>query len=126
MMGRHPRDLLIEYRKRWDPKWFKRYLPWYSRALPSYVDDRAAILEGVSRICRIFNQLEADNWEPVLGDSPSLAHWELSPKFPLRERWSSIEYYDADKWQQEEQNHGVDYKAILLLSAVGFLNGYLS
>jgi len=127
MDGRHPRDLLSEYRKRWDRKWFNRYLPWYCRALPSKVAERAAILEGVSRLGRIFNELEHDNWEVILGDSPSLAQWELSPRFPLRERWSALERYDPEKWARERQEVGkIDYRNVVFFATVGLLNGLLS
>jgi len=132
MVGKHPRDLMMDYRRRWDPKWFRRHLP---RGLNINIKgfrhatkQWEAILEGVSRIQRIFTELEEDNWEVILGDQPSEAQWELSPKFPMRVRLTdSEEVYTPIKWTR----HGkaatrIDYATIGFYAAAGFLSGYLA
>jgi hypothetical protein len=126
MNGRHPRGLLIEYKMRWDQKWFKRHLPWYCRALPSFVAERAAILEGVALIGRYIKELEEDNWEVVLGDDPSKAQWNQSIKYPLHERRPELECYKPEKWVRERIDNSIDYISLVISAGCGLVFSLLS
>jgi len=124
MSGKHPKELLTAHRMRWDPKWFKKHLPWYCRTLPSFVEERAAILEGVNLIQRYLKQLEKDDWEVVLGDDPSRAQWERGVRYPLRGCVPDLEYYNSEKWALE--GVAFDYVSLGVSAALGLALGLLS
>jgi len=55
-----PRDVMAEYKRRWDPQAFKRCMPWYNRALCLFNRDRASILEGVQLIRGYLDEFDHD------------------------------------------------------------------
>jgi len=95
----YPEEILEHYRRFWDPKLFQRRLPWYSRAMPSFATEHAAVLEGVALIRQYLDELEEEDWEVVLSDNPSEAEWTYSSRYRIKacSKWDKSKM-ESKKW----------------------------
>lgn len=141
MTNRSPRDLLLEYRARWDQKFYKRHLAFslplpIARAMPAFASNRAAILASVNKVQKILKELEEDDWEVILGDEPSKAMWDLSVKYPMKERraiWEigscvgmNGELFRREKWVSERvlmllKKKKIDMVGVSMSAGVGLV-----
>jgi len=97
-----PRDVVAHYKRFWNPKLFRSRLPWYIQAVPSFVADQAAMLEGVALIRQYLDELEEEDWEVILSDNPSQAEWALSSRYRMTSsrKWYAKEF-KPENWPRK-------------------------
>jgi len=107
--GLLPDELLVSYKRLWNPKVFQRLLPSHGSKLSRLMMDslskeRAAILEGVRIIQNYLRDFEYENWEVVLNDNPSKAQWLYSPRFRIRPdaKWDTG-VFQPERWPRKDK-----------------------